>query len=308
MPDLTASFPGPFPVSPHAADTAGQLERWLATYPLVASERARVALCDITGHGVARTFPGADPAGLALCADLLLWLTAFDDAYGEQTGAADPGALVARVADTVHVLNGRQPPGGGDVFCAALADVLARLGERAAPEGFLRVAAAVRDSLYGLVWEAHALAAGGRTAVPEYRAMRPHTVFVATVTALAEPVLGYELPSAVRESAPVRELESAVADLAGWINDLASYDREKARAGGAEPFGLPALLAAAEGYGLDEAFAAVCALCEAQAGKARAGIAGLAAAGGPGAVHARAVEGIAASYVWHIGHRRYGGG
>ncbi|WP_345644111.1 terpene synthase family protein [Streptomyces tremellae] len=308
MPDLSASFPGPFPVSPHAADTAGQLERWLAAYPLVASERARAALCDITGHGVARTFPAADPAGLELCADLLLWLTAFDDAYGEQTGAADPGALVARVAGAVHVLNGRRPPGGGDVFCAALADALARLGERAAPERFLRVAAAVRDSLYGLVWEAHALAAGGRVGVPEYRAMRPHTVFVATVTALAEPVLGYELAPAARASSPVRELESAVADLAGWINDLASYDRERARAGGAEPFGLPTLLAAAEGYGIDKAFAAVCALCEEEAGKARARIVELTAAGGPVAAHARALEGVAASYVWHIGHRRYDGG
>jgi hypothetical protein len=318
MPDLTGSFPGPFPVSPHAADVAGQLDGWLATYPLVASAGARAALCDITGHGVARTFPSADRTGLEVCADLLLWLTAFDDAHGEAVGAGDPAALVRKVAAAVHVLGGELPPGGGGVFDAALADVLSRLRERASPEQFLRVTAAVRDSLYGLVWEAHELAAGGRVGVREYRAMRPHTVFVRTVGALAEPVLGHRLPPRDRESLPVRELESAVADLAGWINDLASYDRERARAGGAEPFSLPALLAAEEGCGIEAAFAAVSALCVAQAARARARItelalhtgpeAGSAAAGSdPRAAHARAWEGIAASYVWHIGHGRYGG-
>ncbi|MCF3965245.1 terpene synthase family protein, partial [Streptomyces fuscigenes] len=315
LPDLSAAFPGPFPVSPHAADVAGHLEQWLGKHPLIESERARAALCDITGHGVARTFPGADPAGLELTGDLLLWLTAFDDAHGEAAGARDPAALVRRVADAVHVLDGRRPPFEADVFGTALADVVGRLRERAAPERFLRVAVAVRDSLYGLVWEAHELAAGGRVSVARYRAMRPDTVFVRTVASLAEPVLGYELPPAERESEAVRDLESAVSGLAGSINDLASYQREKVRAGGAEPFSLPTLLAAEEGCGSEEAFAGVAALCEADAARARRRIAQLtqpdpgrpAAVNAARAAHARAWEGVAASYVWHIGHGRYGG-
>ncbi|MBP0458838.1 terpene synthase family protein [Streptomyces montanisoli] len=311
LPDLTDSFPGPFPVSPHAPHVQAQLEEWLTRYPLIGSERARHALCDITAHGIARTFPTADAAGLEIAADLLLWLTAFDDAHAEQEGARDPAALVRRIAAFLRPGADGELPGGTDPFGAALADVLARARRRAAPEQYVRLTSALRDSLYGLVWEAHELAGGGRVEVADYRAMRPHTVFVRTVVATAEPVLGYTLTPDERDARPVRELESAVGDLAGWINDLASYERERKRSGGRDPFSLPALLAAEHGCDVDKAFEMIAAMCEEEARRARARITELTAPDSASstatATHARALESIAASYVWHIGHGRYGG-
>lgn len=138
----------------------------------------------------------------------------------------------------------------------------------------------------------------------DYRAMRPHTVFVRTLMATGEIVLGYELTESERSLEPVRELEGAVADLAGWINDLASYAKETADDGQA-PLSLPVLLGRQHDGDLEEAFRAASRMCEERAATAAARIAELTARGGPLAAHAGALGSVASSYVWHIRHSRY---
>jgi hypothetical protein len=306
MPDLQDFFPGPFPASPHAHDIERQAIEWLGAFPLVSSQDALHALCNITGQGIARTFPTADRDDLFLCADLLLWLTAFDDAHAETTGARDPALVVRQISECVHLLAGHEePPGMTSVFGAALRDLLTRFRERATPTQYLRLTAHLRDNLFGLLWEAHHLHTPDRVTVHDYRAMRPHTVFVRTVMAAAEVALGYELTERQRSSAAVRELETAVADLAGWINDLASYAKETAHGGGS-PLSLPTLLMRQHGCDLEEAFRLAARMCEDQAAMAGVRITELTANGeGPLIDHARAVKSIASSYVWHIEHFRY---
>ncbi|MET9552168.1 terpene synthase family protein [Streptomyces sp. NPDC006645] len=305
MPDLRDSFPGPFPASAHADDIERHATQWLRTFPLIVSERALGALTRITGQGVARTFPTAGRDELFLCADLFLWLTAFDDAYGEAAGAADPARLVRTTSEFVHLLAGHhEPPGGPSVFGAALRDLLDRYGERATPAQYARLTAHLRDNLFGILWEAHHLHRADRVTLPDYRAMRPHTVFVRTVIATAEVMAGYELPEPDRSSEPVRELETAVADLAGWINDLASYAKESAHDGPAT-LSLPALLMRQHECDLEEAFRRASRMCEERAAVAAARIAELTAREGPSADHARALGSVAASYVWHIDDSRY---
>ncbi|PVE13682.1 terpene synthase family protein [Streptomyces scopuliridis] len=306
MPDLRGSFPGPFPASPHASDIEQHAVQWLHTFPLISSPRALGALSDITAQGMARTFPTADQNGLFLCADLFLWLTAFDDAHGEAAGARDPARLVRRISECVHLLAGHNdPPGESSAFVAALRDLLARFGERATPTQYLRLTAHLRDNLFGILWEAHHLDRPEHVTMHDYRAMRPHTVFVRTVMATAEVTLGYELTDSQRSSAAVRELETAVADLAGWINDLASYAKETAD-DGPSPLSLPTLLMRQHKCDLEEAFRLASHMCEKQATAARARITELAASKErPLIVHARAVESVASSYVWHIDHSRY---
>ncbi|MPY48370.1 terpene synthase family protein [Streptomyces acidicola] len=305
MPDLRDSFPGPFPASPYADDIEQHAARWLGTFPLVTSPRARSALSNITGQGMARTFPTADLDDLLLCADLFLWLTAFDDAHGEATGARDPALLVRQISESVHLLAGHEePPTGPSVFGAALHDLLARLRQRAAPTQYLRITAHLRDNLFGILWEAHHLARPDHVTLPDYRAMRPHTVFVRTLMATAELMLGYELTEQERSLASVRELETAVADLAGWINDLASYAKETAHEGPGQ-LGLPMLLMREHACDLEEAFRRASRMCEQRAAVAAARIAELTARQGPLADHARAAKSIASSYAWHIHHSRY---
>jgi hypothetical protein len=306
MPDLRGSFPGPFPASPHAKDIERHAVGWLGTFPLIGSQRKLAALCDITAQGMARTFPTADPEGLFLCADLFLWLTAFDDAHSEAAGAGDPAGLVRRISEFVHLLAGdAQPTGGASVFGAALGDLLNRFRERATHAQYVNLTGHLRDNLFGMIWEAHHFGGSDQVTLDDYRAIRPHTVFVRTVMATAQIALGYELPERQRSSAPLRELEGAVADLAGWINDLASYAKEAA-GGGPAPLSLPTLLRRAHGCDLEEAFRLASRMCEDRAAVARARITELTTGGTePLGEHARAMESVAASYVWHIEHARY---
>ncbi|MFF3752536.1 terpene synthase family protein [Streptomyces sp. NPDC002018] len=306
MPDLLGSFPGPFPASPHADDIERQTAAWLDDFPLIGSPGARKALCNITGQGMALTFPTAGRDALFLSADLLLWLAAFDDTYGEAEGARDPARLTRRISECVHLLAGHDgPPRAPGVFGAALHDLLTRFAERSTPTQYLRLTAHLRDNLFGILWEAHHLGRPDHVTLDDYRAMRPHTVFVRTVMAIAGITLGYELTERQRSSAAVRELEAAVADLAGWINDLASYGKEAA-ADGPAPLGLPTLLMRQHACGLEEAFRLASRMCE-----ERAAVAGLriteltTTGGGPLSAHAQAVGSLASSYVWHIEHSRY---
>ncbi|MYT26058.1 hypothetical protein GTW69_38300, partial [Streptomyces sp. SID7760] len=104
LPDLSAAFPGPFPISPHADAVERHLRQWTDNFDILPTRDARRALCNITGQGVARALPTADVDGLALSAELFLWLVAFDDAHGEATAAEDPVLLVDRVAELTRVL------------------------------------------------------------------------------------------------------------------------------------------------------------------------------------------------------------
>lgn len=305
MPDLRDSFPGPFPASRFADDIERHATQWLRTFPLVDSERKLGALANITGQGMARTFPTADRRDLFLCADLFLWLTAFDDAHGEATGARDPARLVRTIGECVHLLAGHgERPSGAGTFGAALHDLLARFGERATPVQYSRLTAHLRDNLFGILWEAHHLHVPDHITLSDYGAMRPHTVFVRTLVATAEIMLGYELTQPARGSEPVRELERAVADLAGWINDLASYAKETAHDGPAT-LNLPSLLMRQHGCDLEESFRLASRMCEQRAAVAAARITELTARPGPLSAHAHALQHIASSYVWHIQHARY---
>jgi hypothetical protein len=103
----------------------------------------------------------------------------------------------------------------------------------------------------------------------------------------------------------VRHLENAVANLAGWINDLASYERELAR-GPVQPLSLPTLLQARHNGSLEETFARASSMCENEAAAARQWITSL-ACDPPTTLtaHARALEDIAHSFIWHTSHARY---
>lgn len=155
------------------------------------------------------------------------------------------------------------------------------------------------------MWEAEHLPAPESVAVDTYSTMRPDTVFVRTVMTAAQIVLGYELPEPQRSSASVRELETSVSSLAGWVNDLASFKRE-ARQLGKDPLSLPTLLMTEHGVDLPTAFGIAARMCEEQAGIARARMTELSASGlVPLALHAQALEHITHSYIWHIDHARY---
>ncbi|MFC8016593.1 terpene synthase family protein [[Kitasatospora] papulosa] len=309
LPDLSAAFPGPFPSSPHADAVERHLRQWTDKLDLLPTRGARRALCNITGQGVARALPDADVDGLALCAELFLWLVAFDDVHGEATAAEDPVLLVDRVAEVTRVLAGDNALAGpDDPVTAGLRDLLRRLRARATPTQYLRLAGHLRDNLVGLVWEAHHLNQPDCVTVQTYCAMRPYTVFVYTLMATAPIVLSYDLSDDQRASASVRQLETAVANLAGWVNDLASHVREADRLRAA-PLSLPTVLMAEHRLSFRQAFETASHMCEEEAAVARELVRELSASRTrPLAHHAAAMECIAHSFIWHVDHDRYAAG
>ncbi|MFJ8752164.1 hypothetical protein ACIREO_22950 [Streptomyces sp. NPDC102441] len=307
LPDLNTAFPGPVPTSPHADHVEQQLLRWTEEFPLLAPADERRSLCSITGQGIARALPTADPDSLVLCAELFLWLVAFDDVHGEATAARDPALLVDRVGELIRVLadDDESADSPNEPFAAGLGDLLARFRARGTPTQYLRLTRHLLDNFLGLIWEAHNLPQPERVTVRTYCAMRPDTSFVRTIMATAPIALAYELSDEQQSSEPVRQLETAVAHLAGWVNDLASYARETERLH-ATPLSLPTLLMAEHRLDLPTAFAMASRMCEEQAEVARTRISELTSDSSPPlTLHAQALEHIAYSFIWHVGHDRY---
>lgn len=303
LPDLAATFPGPFPVNPHADHAAEQTRRWLSRFPLLEPEAA-AALCDITCRGVAVTYPEADPEGLALAAALFVWFVGFDDTYAESTAAGDPAAYVRRVGALLPVLGGGRAP-AGDPYGQALAELLGRLRERAAPAAYHRLTGDLRDTLTATVWEAHCLADPGSVPLEDYLVLRRYTVLAPAACTMAEILHGLPPDGEPAETEPVRRLREAVADLAGWLNDLASYGRERRAA--AEPLSLPTVLRHARGCDLADAFGEAAVLCEKRAAEARSLIDELTASQDERlGQRARQLRNIVHSYAWHVSHARYG--
>ncbi|MFI6281651.1 terpene synthase family protein [Streptomyces sp. NPDC050988] len=304
-PDLSGAFPGPFPVSPHTDHVEAGILRWLDKFPLPVEPTSLRTLYNITGQGVSRAVPTADRDSLILFANLFLWLTAFDDVHGEAAAQHDPTELKLHVRELCGILADGEVPPSDRPFAAALGDLLKRFRARATPAQYLQLAERLRANLGGIVWEAQHLPAPESVALDTYSTMRPDTVFVRTVMTAAQIVLGYELPEPQRSSAPVRELETSVSSLAGWVNDLASFKRE-ARQLGKNPLSLPTLLMTEHGVDLPTAFGLAARMCEEQADIARARMTELSASGlAPLTLHAQALEHITHSYIWHIDHARY---
>ncbi|MFK0154347.1 terpene synthase family protein [Streptomyces sp. NPDC090493] len=305
MPDLASTFPGPFPVSPHADDIEEHTRAWLQEFPLPAEADTLRVLCNIAGQGVARTMPTADLDSLVLCTELFVWLTLFDDVHGEVAAMRDPGQLDERVEELGHVLNDPAGPAPGSPFAAALQDLLGRLHDRATPSQYERLTDHLLRNLVAIAQEAWQSITPEGLTVAGYCAMRPDTVFVRTLIITVEILLGYQLTAKLRTSRSVRALEKAVGNLAGWINDLASYEREAAQLRAA-PLSLPTLLMTECGIRLPDAFQLASQMCEEQANIARARMTELSAGGLPPLVrHAQALEHITHSFIWHIDHARY---
>ncbi|MFD8589891.1 hypothetical protein ACFV1B_10150 [Streptomyces sp. NPDC059637] len=305
VPDFGAAFPGPFPTSPHAVTADRRLRRWAAERNLPVPADELRTLCGITSQGIARALPTADLDSLLLAAELFLWLVAFDDTHGEVTAAVDPAALAGHIDELTGVLAGNAPTSPPGPFTTALRDLLDRIRDRTTPSQYLTLTGHLHGNLLGLLWEAHHLTDPSRVSLHTYCTMRPLTVFARTLTAITPITLSYELPDRQGTSDLVDRVETAVARLAGWVNDLASYPREASRSS-APPLSLPTLLRHERHLQLPEAFRAAARMCEEQAVLVRALIDELSATGSsPLTRHAQALKHIVHAFIWHIHHDRY---
>ncbi|MFF4433843.1 terpene synthase [Streptomyces sp. NPDC001513] len=288
--------------SPLAQPVEEHAQAWLHHYRLPEDPalRERVARTCL-GTTTASVYPGAGQEVLELGADLIIWLTAFDDTHVEA-----PGSTAAHLTEQLAVFAGILEQGGpttGTGFASALADLVRRMHTALTPGQRARLTSSFYTAFLGWNWE---LSLHGRpVGLDEYNAMRPHTVYGSIVTTLIEPGAGLDLPDGVRDTPDIRQLNRTASLLSGWINDLYSFTYEQGTQ--SPPPSLPTVLAHQHHLPLPEAFATAVRMFDDKAGEMHQKITQLRTSPTPGvAAYATAcAEFVASNKLFYGVTRRY---
>ncbi len=202
---------------------------WAQSMGLI-DDGQRLSRADAAGLA-GRACPQAPLAGLRLLTDLISWLFVMDDACDEDGLGDDPTRLAPAVADLLDVLDDQ---GGGSPTPArtagplapALADLCHRIRAHRQPAVLLRFTAGMREYLLALLWEAANREHDRIPPVAEYVQLRRHTGAVYPSLTLTDLALDAFPPAARRADPGWATLESLVADLVCWCNDVFSYGKE----------------------------------------------------------------------------------
>jgi hypothetical protein len=230
----------PLPLASHVnplADQAVQLQRsWLY----------RNALADIRDHEdplvvlqaprvAALAYPRAELTALSLAADWTAWFFHFDDYFDN----GPLGMTEHRAGQTVDFIreafgcrpSDDRPPGQGSLHRTrqAFADLMARTCEIMADWQLRMFIFHLESYFEALVTEA---ANREHDAIPDlhsYCALRRNTGPAPPLLDLIEHTEGIRLPQTFHGSPLFERLLAAAADVAGWINDVFSVDKEQDR-------------------------------------------------------------------------------
>ncbi|MEU6708146.1 terpene synthase family protein [Streptomyces wuyuanensis] len=179
------------------------------------------------------TSPRLDASGLRLANDWIMWLFALDDGYcDESTHGKDPGYMARMVGGLSCILDNPNSPAPRAGRCAeALRDVRLRVAERASRPQLHRWTCAVRDYLFGVVWEAANRQYGQVPQIHDYIAMREHASGIHTLFNALDLNGGYEVPTPLWHHLDLIRLRRLAGYLVAWDNDLYSYRKELADMG-----------------------------------------------------------------------------
>jgi hypothetical protein len=296
-------------VNPHVQDAENHARVWMNRYGLTGTETQRHMIhASFIGKAIAWNFPDADLDSLYQATEIFAWALGFDDTRAETVSQAEFAQLMNEIPRLMGALGGIVSDHTSTGFVAALTD-LVRGFNRWPPQQILRILDAIRATLTGLVWEAHIRSTGAHPSVDDYLVMRPYFFYSYILIALAEPIGRYTLPDDLRHSPDVQRLETAVANLIAWQNDLVSFHLET-ELFGPTPLSLPGLLAIHQGCDYREAFSRVYSMYEEETRQAIQLINRCRASGTPQLrYHADAMtKMITGCYVWHtnIAKHRYG--
>ncbi|SNT53468.1 hypothetical protein SAMN05421812_108261 [Asanoa hainanensis] len=235
----TALTPPPYEslVHPAVAEVAAHSADWADAFGLVPSPAARERLARADAASLAaRACPEVSLSAVKLLADLITWLFAFDDRCDEDELGANPARLAPALAPLLEVVDrfgttahaGYQPAGP---TAAALHDLCRRVRALGRPGGLLKFAAAFREYLFALLWEATNRQLHRVPRFAEYVQMRRHTGAVLPSFALTDLATDGLAATVDRVDPRVVRLDLLAADLVCWCNDVFSYGKERLRDG-----------------------------------------------------------------------------
>jgi hypothetical protein len=175
----------------------------------------------------ARLYSDATGRDLDVAADALGWFTLLDDQFDGPRRFRTAGVLGMR-EELLNHLTGQETRVSDVPLVGAWADLCPRMLAGMSASWAARAAGCWGDHFDACAAEG-CLPAGGPDAIGQYLAVRRISVGGYLGTILLERVLCCELPPTVWESPQIAAIRQAVADMAVFLNDISSADREVAR-------------------------------------------------------------------------------
>ncbi len=212
---------------PSAAYDATTLE-WVMRHHLVEGEQVEHFERIICGTAARYGFPSASDEVVGLAADLISWLFLFDDAYPEGAYRVDARGLEAACARYAQLLEGYPRVAPHSNFAVALMDLRQRMLRLAPADWFVRFTESFRYYCAGCVREARFRQSNGVPTVAQYLELRRASFGYAPVCDLMESIFGTFLTDEERRSSEVVRLRTLGVDVSAWVNDLFSYEKERA--------------------------------------------------------------------------------
>jgi germacradienol/geosmin synthase len=224
----------PFPVrtSPHLAGARRHALDWARQTGALSEglwDERQFAGFDFAGCA-AMIHAEADPGPLALSADWLTWGTYADDFYAAMFGArrdvAGARECAGRLASFLPSCPAEAVPAPRNALERGLADLWRRTAAGVPARGRELVRQAVLDMIGSWVWEVGNLVLNRVPDPVDYVEMRRKTFGADLTMSLAQLGDAGALPREIYSTRVLHELRTAVADYAGFTNDLFSYQKE----------------------------------------------------------------------------------
>ncbi|MEU7634203.1 terpene synthase family protein [Nocardia sp. NPDC049220] len=198
--------------------------KWLGTLTATEEERLRGVDC---AKIACQLFPDSDPEDLAIftmlceCSFLLDDRIGFDE-YDSPEDFQDHISRLDRILETGQAET--RDPG----LETALAECLQRIYPRQSHSWRRRIRQNFLDCIFAMGIELDNRREGHSPGLQEYISMRRNTIALYLFLDVAEFIHRIELSDALYDSSEMCDLHESFADIAGWMNDMASYHKEDA--------------------------------------------------------------------------------
>ncbi|HZG06095.1 MAG TPA: isoafricanol synthase [Streptomyces sp.] len=274
----------PFPsrISPDVERARAHTLRWLRDFGLLRGASAFEEYDALRlERAMARFYPRATGEDLMLATDVNGWFFVFDDQFDGRLGRR-PDAVARLVDSLVEVMEEGEPPAGAPAnpLVDSFRDLWHRVNDGMPPVWRERFGRHWRGYLLAHHREALNRSGDALPTVEEFLSARRHSIGIQPCLDLAERCGRYALPPELHDGSPLREMRRITDDVAIFVNDLVSLDKELAVG---DVNNTVILLQRATGRPLQECALEICALANGRVARFlehAARLPGLLAAGG----------------------------
>jgi len=201
---------------------------WVKRFGLISAKQVTGFERIICGTAARYGFHSASEDVVGIAADLISWLFLFDDAYPEGTYRFDVKGLEKACDGYLALLEQYPRLTPTTNFGRALMDLYERMSRHAPASWLKRFIESLRYYCKGCIREAHFRQANEIPTVAEYMDLRRASFGYAPMADLMELIFGTYFTDEERNSPQVVRLRTLGVDISAYVNDLYSYEKERA--------------------------------------------------------------------------------